>query len=139
MPRPKKGGAKSRNVYLTSIFGNTFEYVSVAPIESFAQFDGQSPLTKALEPAALARRGEMNRKCIESSTSFMNTRREEISNLILSDAIPPILVSARYRIAPGKMQEFINLMKSDILPVYKKAGVRMTVAPAKRLARTPTM
>jgi hypothetical protein len=96
-------------------------------MENFAQFDGQSPLTKALEPAALARRGEMARKCIESSTSFMSTRRDDISNLILNDAIPPILVSARFRIAPGKTQEFTSLMKSDVLPVYKKAGVRVTV------------
>jgi hypothetical protein len=124
----KKGGAKTRTVIQTSIFGNSFEYVSVSPIENFAQFDGQSPLAKGLEPAALARHNGMLSKCVESSTSFMSTRRDEISNLILNDAIPPILVSVRYRIAPGKMQEFVNLMKSDILPVYKKAGVRMTVA-----------
>ncbi len=127
IPSLKKGGEKSRTVYLTSIFGNTFEYVSVNPIENFADFDGKSPLAKALEPAALANRGEMIRKCIESSTSFMSTRHDEISNVVLNDAIPPILVSARYRIAPGKMQEYMNLMKSDLLPVYKKAGVRMTV------------
>lgn len=127
VPDLKKGGQKTRTVYQTYIFGNAYEYVSVSPIDNFADFDGQSPMTKALEPAALARHGEMARKCIESATSFMSTRREEISNLILNDAIPPILVSARYRIAPGKMQEYINLMKSDLLPVYKKAGVRMTV------------
>lgn len=127
IPSLKKGGQKSRTVYITSIFGNTFEYVIVNPIENFADFDGKSPLAKALEPAALANHGEMNRKCIESTTSFMSTRRDDISNLVQSDAIPPILVNARYRIAPGKMQEFINLMKSDVLPVYKKAGVRLYV------------
>lgn len=124
----KKGGAKSRTVYLTSIFGNTFEYASVAPIENFADFDGKNPLAKALEPAALANINARNRKCLESSNSYMITRQDDISNLILNDAIPPILVIARYRIAPGKFQEFVNLMKSDVLPVYKKAGVRMTVA-----------
>jgi len=123
----KKAGQKSRTVYQTSIFGNAYEYVFVSPIENFADFDGKSPLAKALEPAALARHAGMLSKCIESSTSFMSTRNEDISNLILNDEIPPILVSARYRIAPGKTQEFINLMKSDILPVYKKAGVRMVV------------
>lgn len=123
----KKGGQKTRTMYQTSIFGNSYEYFSVAPIENFAQFDGKSPIAKALEPAEAARLGEMLRKCVESQTSFMSTRREEISNLIQNDGIPPILVSARYRIAPGKMQEYINLMKSDLLPVYKKAGIRMIV------------
>jgi hypothetical protein len=127
VPDLKKGGQKSRTVYQTSIFGNNYEYVIVAPIDHFADFDGQSPMAKALEPAALLRRNAMLVKCIESSTSFMSTRLDEISNLAQSDAIPPILVVARYRIAPGKLQEFINLMKSDVLPVYKKAGVRMTV------------
>ena len=128
VPDLKKGGQKSRTVYQTYIFGNSYEYVIVAPIDNFGDFDGQSPLAKALAPAALASRGEMLRKCVESSTSFMSTREVEISNLIQNDSIPPIFVSARYRIAPGKFQEFVNLMKSDILPVYKKAGVRMTVA-----------
>jgi hypothetical protein len=128
VPDLKKGGQKSRTVYQTYIFGNSYEYVIVAPINNFADFDGQSPVAKALEPATLLRRNTMLVKCIESSTSFMSTRQLDISNLILNDAIPPILVSVRYRITPGKMQEFINLMKSDILPVYKKAGVRMIVA-----------
>jgi hypothetical protein len=128
IPDLKKGGQKSRTVNQTYIFGNSYEYVSIGPIENMAIFDGQNPLLKAMEPAAYARFSEMARKCTESSTSFMSTRLDEISNLIQNDAIPPILVSARYRIAAGKMQEFINLTKSDILPVYKKAGVRMTVA-----------
>lgn len=127
IPDLKKGGQKSRTVYQTYIFGNSYEYVSVAPIENIAQFDGQNPLLKAMEPAAYARFSEMARKCTESSTSFMSTRNDEISNLILNDAIPPILVSARYHITPGKTQEFINLMKSELLPVYKKAGIRMIV------------
>lgn len=128
IPDAKKGGQKSRTVYQTSVFGNSYEYVTIVPIESFAMFDGQNPLAKAMEPGAYARYNEMLRKCVESSTSFMSMRRDEISNLIQNDAIPPVLVNARYRIAPGKTQEFINLMKSDLLPVYKKAGVRMTVA-----------
>jgi hypothetical protein len=127
VPDLKKGGQKSRTVYQTSIFGNSYEYVIVAPIDSFADFDGQGPAAKVLEPAALLRRSTMLVKCIESSTSFMSTRNDEISNLIQNDAVPPIMVSARFRIAPGKTQEFINLMKSDLLPIYKKAGIRMTV------------
>jgi hypothetical protein len=128
IPDLKKGGLTSRAVYQTSIFGNSYEYVLVAPIANFAAFDGQSPLAKALEPGAAARHNEMLRKCIESSTSFMSTQNDEISNLVQNDAILPIRVQARYRIATGKTQEYINLMKSDVLPVYKKAGVRMTVA-----------
>lgn len=127
IPDAKKGGQNARTVYQTYIFGNSYEYVTVVPIENFAAFDGQPALAKALEPAALARHNEMLRKCIESSTSFLSTRLGDISNLVQNDAPPPIVVQARYRIAAGKMQEFISLSKSDLLPLYKKAGVRMTV------------
>ena len=41
--------------------------------------------------------------------------------------VPPVLVTVRYRIAPGKMDQFQALMKSDVLPVYKKAKVYLSV------------
>jgi hypothetical protein len=123
----KKGGTKSRTVYQTYIFGNNYEYVTITPFASYAEFDNPNPITKALEPAAAARLNEKLRKCIVSSTSFSSTRFTDLSNLVDNDAPPPITVSARYRIAPGKFQEFENLVKSDVLPVYKKAKVRFTV------------
>jgi hypothetical protein len=124
----KKGGAKSRTVYQTSMFGNNYEYVVVVPFDSYAEFDNPSPFAKALEPAVSARLGEKLRKCIVSQNSYVNQRLTDISNLVDDDAPPPIIVVARYRIAPGKMQDFENLVKSDVLPVYKKAKVRMTVS-----------
>lgn len=128
IPDLKKGGMKSRAVYQSYIFGNADEYVIVSTIDNFAIFDGPPALARALEPAAYVLALATSRKCILSSTSFLSTGLNEISNLVQNDAPPPIRVQARYRITPGKMQEFINLTKSEILPVYKKAGVRMTVS-----------
>jgi hypothetical protein len=127
IPALKKGGIKTRTVYQTSIFGSNYEYVTITPFESYAEFDNPNPLIRALEPAGAARLNEKVRKCIVSATSFSSERLTDLSNLIDNDAPPPIVVSARYRISPGKMPEFENLMKSDVLPVYKKAKVRLTV------------
>jgi len=127
IPALKKGGVKTRTVFQTAIFGNSYEYVTVTPFDSYAEFDNPNPLARALEPAEAARRGEMLRKCIVSQNSFSQTRLTDISNLVDNDAPPPIIVSARFRIAPGRMQDFESLVKSDILPVYKKAKIRFTV------------
>jgi len=126
VPALKKGGEKTRTVYATSIFGNSYEYLLISPIVSMAQFDGQSPLVKALDQPGATRLNEKLRKCVESSTSYMVTRMDEASN-ILSAALPNMLVTARYRIAAGRMPDFVNIMKTDVLPVYKKGKMEMIV------------
>ncbi len=105
-PHPEKGGPKSRTIYQTTVFGNNYEYVTITPFASYAEFDNPNPILKALEPAAAARLNEKLRKCIVSSASFSSTRYSDLSNLVDNDAPPPITVSSRYRIAPGKFQEF---------------------------------
>jgi hypothetical protein len=127
IPILKKGGTKFRTVYQTTLFGNNYEYLTTSPFMSYAEFDNPNPIVKALEPAAAARLNEKLRKCIVSANSFSQTRFNDLSNLVDNDAPLPIAVSARYRIAPGKMAEFQALVKSEVLPVYKKAKVRFTV------------
>jgi len=126
VPAMKKAGEKTRTVYATSIFGDAYEYLLISPIENMSQFDGQGPLLKALDTAGANRLNEKLRKCTLSSTSYMITRLPDVSN-ILEGPTPNMLVTVRYRIAPGKMPEFQNLMKAEVLPVYKKAKMGMIV------------
>jgi hypothetical protein len=126
VPALKKAGQTTRTVYHTSLFGNSYEYVVITPFQKFAEFDAGSPLIKALGETAAARLGAKLQKCTESSTSFASTRLADLSN-VLDGPPPQMIVSARYRIAPGKTADFQSLVKSDILPVYKKARVGLTV------------
>jgi len=126
VPALKKAGQTTRTVYHASLFGNSYEYVVITPFQKFAEFDAGNPLIKALGETAAARLQEKLRKCTESSTSYVNTRLANLSN-VLDGAPPQMIVNARYRIAPGKMTDFQNLVKSEILPVYKKAKVGLTV------------
>jgi hypothetical protein len=127
VPALKKGGEKTRTVYVTALFGPAGEYVTVSPIENFAQFDGTSPILEALGQPGTARLNEKLRKCIVNSMSFESMLMPELSN-VPEGAPPPILVQARYRIAPGKWQDFASIMQSDVLPVYKKANVHLRVS-----------
>jgi hypothetical protein len=51
VPALKKAGEKTRTVYVSGLFGSSYEYVIITPIASFAQFDGDSPILKTLGPA----------------------------------------------------------------------------------------
>ena len=125
VPALKKAGVKTRTVYVSGLFGNSFEYLTAQPFENFSDFDGANPLVKALDAPGAARLQAKLAKCIVSSNSFMSTRVDEISNEV--DPPPTVLVSVRYRVTPGKINDFQNVVKSDILPVYKKAKVNLTV------------
>lgn len=132
VPALKKAGVKTRTVYVSNVFGNAGEYLAVQPFEKYAEFDGDNPVVKALGAAGAARLGEKLRKCILNQNSFVTARLDDISNVIGGSPLPAAGVFVRYRIAPGRMQDFQNLVKSDVLPVYKKANVGLTVA--QRLA-----
>jgi hypothetical protein len=124
IPALKKGGARTQSVY-ASFFGNTGEYVVIRPFEKYADFDGPSSLVKALTQPGADRLQAKTRKCLVSQTSYAQTRLVDISNVVTPT--PEVIVSVRYRIAAGKMPDFIALVKSDVLPVYKKAKVQLVV------------
>jgi hypothetical protein len=126
IPALKKAGQTTRVVYVASLFGNTYEYVTITPFAKYADFDGDSPVVKALGQAATDRLVGKLRKCVASQYSYSGNRLTDISNA--TDGPPPeIAVFVRYRIASGKMTDFRDLMKSDVLPVYKKANARLFV------------
>ncbi len=124
VPALKKGGVHTQSVY-AAVFGNTGEYVVIRPFEKYAEFDGPSPLVKALTQAGSDRLVTKARKYLVSQNVYTQTRLVDISNVLTTP--PEVIVSARYRIAPGKMNDFIALVKSDVLPVYKKAKVQLVV------------
>lgn len=124
VPALKKGGVSTRSVYST-FFGNSGEYVVITPFDKYAEFDGPSPLVKALTQPGATRLQEKLRKCLVSQNTYEQTRLVDISNVVTPP--PEVIVSVRYRIAAGKMPDFVALVKSDVLPVYKKAKMQLTV------------
>ena len=92
-----------------------------------AQRDGQSPTAKALGAEAAARLGAKLRRCVVSSQSYVAYRMPELSN-IPAGAAPPIAVSTRVRLAPGKAPEWENFVKTELLPIYKKGNARYQVS-----------
>ena len=126
VPALKKAGVKGRVVYSSGLFGTSYEYVTITPMENFAAFDAGNPITKALGAEASARLAAKLSKCTASAQSFQSTRMSDISYPDPDTPWPQILLSTRVRVAPGKMPEFESIMKTDVLPAYKKAKVYYT-------------
>jgi hypothetical protein len=126
VPALKKAGVKSQTIYSTTLFGDGFEYTTITPFTKFAEFDGQAPVVKALGDAAAARLGEKIRRCILTTTSYVITAQPDLSNVPAGPA-PNRIATTRVRVAPGKMQDFLNVVKTDITPAYKKAKLTLIV------------
>ncbi len=126
IPALKKAGVASRTV-LRTVWGSGYEFTAVTPLAKFADRDGQNPIVKALGAEAAARLGAKLRRCVVSSQSYVGIRMDELSN-IPSGAAPPISISTRVRVAPGKGAEWANFVKTELLPIYKKANARYQVS-----------
>jgi hypothetical protein len=126
IPAQKKAEVKSQTVYATTLFGDGFEYTTITPFEKYADFDGQAPVVKTLGAAGAARLGEKIRKCIVSTTSFVITGQTDLSNMPEGATLNRI-ATTRVRAAPGRMEDFLNLIKTDVTPAYKRAKITLVV------------
>ncbi len=126
VPALKKGGVKTRTVYSSGLFGTTGEFLSITPIEKFADFDNPNPQTRALGAEGAEKLTSKLRKCIASQHSYLITRMEDLGNT--TSTPPNFLVSTRVRIPVGKIAEFQNIVKTELTPIYKKANAPFTVS-----------
>lgn len=126
IPALKKAGVKTRTAYRTML-GNSNEFLLVTPFDKYAEGDGPGPVVRALGAAGAARLTAKLSKCIESRQVFIANAQPELSNGPAGE-LPTMGVFTRRRVASGKMQEYQNFIKSEVLPIYKKADARYTVS-----------
>ena len=126
VPVQKKAGLATRTTYQT-VFGNTNEFLIVTPLGKFAEFDGPGYLEHALGAAGAARLAAKLQKCTESRQVFISNALPELSSAPAGQ-LPALGVFTRVRVATGRLEDYEALVKSEILPIYKKAEVGMTVS-----------
>jgi hypothetical protein len=126
IPAQKKAGVATRTTYQT-VFGNTNEFLTVTPFNKFAEFDGQSQLEHALGAVGAARLAAKLQKCLESRQVFISNALPELSSAPAGQ-LPALGVFTRVRVATGRMEDFQAFLKGEILPLYKKADVGLTVS-----------
>ena len=126
IPAQKKAGVTSRTTLVT-VVGNTFEYVILTPFPTWAGFDGDSPLIRALGAAGAAAVNAKLRKSVQTQQSFMTNRLDSLS-VPAGDA--PVWRIAVRRAPPGKLQDYLAFHRAEVLPALQKAKAAGTIAGA---------
>jgi hypothetical protein len=116
VPALKKAGVTQRTV-LETLFGDRTEYISLRPLPSFAEFDGDGVLAAALgERAADALTAKLA-ACTTSTQRYIITRQNEFN---VGATSGPIYVTTRYRIAPGAGQEYRQFLRDYRNPLLSR-------------------
>ena len=123
IPTIQKGGVKQRSVWQTAAFGEAFQYVFVTPIDSLAQYDGDSPIQKALGKEGAEAYLAKARKLISSVHTYAVLTRPDLSYEREMKGPPKLAVVTTAQFAPGRRMEYESLIKNEIVPVMKQAGV----------------
>ena len=120
MPTLQKGGIQQRDAWRTAI-GEAYEIAFVTPMANLAARDEPSPIVKALGEEGARAYGAKNRRFIASSRSFVIRTRPDLSYQSTSSEPPKLAVLSSLSIAPGRITDYENHVKTDVLPIQKKA------------------
>ena len=107
--------------------GEAPRYRLTVTYPDWAALDAPSPNANN---AALSLLNSRITSCIESQTTVVAELLPDLSTPQLNE--PPTLVRiARTRVRPDKVNEWMAIMKNEVLPAYKKAGRTLTVRQAR--------
>lgn len=126
-PALKKAGVKERGVFETAVFGESYQYVVITPITSFAQYDEPvGLLRKTLGEDAYRDYVTKSRRCVNSVQTYAELSRLDLSYMGKTASMtgpPKLAVVTSLSVVPGRAAAFENLVKTEVLPVMKKADV----------------
>jgi hypothetical protein len=124
VPALKAAGVAERVVY-QQLIGDMTSFVSVRPLPSFAEFDGEGLLQKALGVGKAADLTARLRDCTISIHRRIENRQDEF-NLDPGDA--EALFYSRYRAMPGRSRDYMNFVREEMFPVMRQAQDEGTFA-----------
>jgi len=113
--RIKKGGPPWRIVSRTEVFGDAFRFLITTPAQNLASFDTKNSDS---ELTALNNRAQ---RYVTSQQSYAIRTLPDLDNPLPEKEQPNLTVINIVRVAPGREQDYFNVMKSDFLPHFNKA------------------
>jgi hypothetical protein len=123
MPTLKKGGVMQRDAWQTSI-GEAYEYAFVSPAENLGVRDSPSPIVKALGEEGARAYGVKSRRLIASAHSYVVRTRPDLSYPPTSSGPPKLAVLSAVSIAPGRILDYENYLRTEVLPLQTKGQSR---------------
>ncbi len=121
LPMLQKANVKQQTLWNTAIFGEG-GFVIVTPIESLAQYDNPGPAVRALGQEGATAYGAKAARFVESAHSIAIETRPDLSLLPQQGDQAKLIVVATTTITQGYTAEYENFVKTQVLPVIKKAA-----------------
>ncbi len=128
IPMLKKAGATRRDAWQTGIFGEAGMYAFVTPISNFNQYDGDGPAVRALGADGARAYNEKNRRFLVSSHTYGEQTRPDLGYDMKMTGPPKLGLLSNVQIALGKGPDYEALVKSDVIPVLRKARLGYAVS-----------
>jgi hypothetical protein len=124
VPAMKKVGVKQYTVFETLV-GDQTEFVIVRPLPPFAEFNGPDLLDKALGAKAAATLRSRLRDCVDGSHGRIENSRDEF---FLNPGAAGALFVSRYRAMPGRQGDYMNFVRTEMMPLARRAQQNGTFA-----------
>ena len=122
LPALKKAGVKQSLVMQSSgPVGNGYELRVLTPVDSLAQFDEGSAMTKALGPEGRKAYDAKRRAMIVSSHAYIIRSVPEAA--IAQNGTSKLMVRREISVAPGRRADYESYQK-DLLAVLKKTNLK---------------
>ncbi|MFN2493895.1 MAG: hypothetical protein ABR501_13535 [Pyrinomonadaceae bacterium] len=128
-PALRKGGVKWREVWQsTNYAGDAFEFVIVTSFDKFADFDGPSPLERALGSQGFADWSAKAGSLVKGVHRYIIRTRPDLSVMSRMSSPHKLAIVSFVHVANGRNQDFENYTKNEHLPVMAKGGVNYLVS-----------
>lgn len=124
IPPQKKAGLAFRHTYATGPFGKLYTFVTITPIEEYAQYDRPGALARSLGADGLAKYNADVRPMLVSTHVTAMTLQRPLSIVSDTRTPAPFVMIETVHPLPGRGPEYHAIMAADYLPVYRKAGIR---------------
>jgi hypothetical protein len=128
IPMLKKAGIARRDAWQTGVFGEAGMFAFVTPIENFNQYDADGPPIRALGADGARAYGERNRRFILSSHTYAEQTRPDLGYEVKMSGPPKLALLSSVQVALGKAPDYEALVKSDVVPVMRKARLGYAVS-----------
>lgn len=117
----KAAGTPWRSVSRTAIFGDTYRFIIMTPLVSFASFDRDVDADAGR--AAIIKR---IRNVITTRQSYALRATPTIDNPLPADETPTLMLVQFVSVALGREQDYLRVMMTDVLPHFDEAKMRHT-------------
>jgi len=123
IPAMQKAGVKWRDAWVNGVFGPSYQYVYVQPIENFSEFDSAAPMERALGKEAYAAWLAKSRKFQTGLKRYVVNTRPDLSYVTGPIAFGTVAVVSHATAAPGRTAEVETWVKNDLLPAMRQSKV----------------